>query len=71
MNSTGPTIKALIGDMFASEMQTIVNSVNCVGVMGKGIALLFKKEYPSMFEDYAQRCARGEVRLAQFELWTS
>jgi len=65
MSTSTPTIKALIGDMFASEMQTIVNTVNCVGIMGKGIALLFKKEYPAMFEDYAQRCARGEVRLGE------
>jgi O-acetyl-ADP-ribose deacetylase (regulator of RNase III)/uncharacterized protein YwgA len=65
MNSTATTIKALIGDMFASDMQTIVNTVNCVGIMGKGIALLFKKEYPAMFEDYAQRCARGGVRLGE------
>lgn len=65
MNSSTLTIKALIGDIFASEAQTIVNTVNCVGIMGKGIALLFKKEYPAMFEDYAQRCARGDVRLGE------
>jgi len=38
MKTSPPTIKALIGDMFASDMQTIVNTVNCVGIMGKGIA---------------------------------
>ena len=65
MKTTPPTIKALIGDMFASDMQTIVNTVNCVGIMGKGIAQIFKKEYPAMFEDYADRCARGEVRLGE------
>lgn len=65
MNTTPPTIKALIGDMFASPMQTIVNTVNCVGIMGKGIAQIFKQEYPAMFEDYARRCERGEVRLGQ------
>ena len=65
MNTTPPTIKALIGDMFASDMQSIVNTVNCVGIMGKGIAQIFKKEYPPMFEDYADRCARGEVRLGE------
>ncbi len=65
MSTATPTIKALIGDMFASEMQTIVNTVNCVGIMGKGIALLFKKVYPAMYEDYVQRCARGEVRLGE------
>jgi O-acetyl-ADP-ribose deacetylase (regulator of RNase III)/uncharacterized protein YwgA len=58
-------IKALIGDIFASEMQTLVNTVNCVGVMGKGIAELFKKRYPDMFADYVERCDRGEVRLGR------
>jgi len=65
MKTTPPTIKALIGDMFATDMQGIVNTVNCVGIMGKGIAQIFKKEYPAMFEDYAERCERGEVRLGE------
>jgi O-acetyl-ADP-ribose deacetylase (regulator of RNase III)/uncharacterized protein YwgA len=65
MKSTPPTIRALIGNLFASDMQTIVNTVNCVGIMGKGIAQIFKKEYPAMFEDYAERCQRGEVRLGE------
>ena len=65
MKSTPSTIKALIGDMFASKMQTIVNTVNCVGIMGKGIAQIFKKEYPEMFEDYAERCERREVKLGE------
>ncbi|HZU42693.1 MAG TPA: macro domain-containing protein [Terriglobales bacterium] len=56
-------IQVLIGDMFQSKSQTWVNTVNCVGVMGKGLALEFKKRFPDMFEDYAARCARGEVRL--------
>lgn len=50
------------GDLFGSEAQTLVNAVNCVGVMGKGIALEFKRRFPSMYDDYAQRCRRGEVR---------
>jgi O-acetyl-ADP-ribose deacetylase (regulator of RNase III) len=57
--------KALIGDLFASRAQTLVNAVNCVGVMGKGVALEFKKAYPAMFEDYAERCGRGKVRLGE------
>jgi len=65
MKTTPTRIKALIGDMFASDMQTIVNTVNCVGIMGKGIAQIFKKEYPAMFEDYAERCERGSVRLGE------
>ena len=41
-------VRILIGDLFASKMQTIVNTVNCVGVMGKGIALEFKNRFPDM-----------------------
>ena len=43
--------KALISDLFESKAQTLVNTVNCVGVMGKGVALEFKKRFPAMFED--------------------
>lgn len=54
-------IEILIGDLFASKMQTKVNTVNCVGIMGKGIAQQFKKQYPEMFEDYVDRCKSDEV----------
>jgi O-acetyl-ADP-ribose deacetylase (regulator of RNase III)/uncharacterized protein YwgA len=57
--------KALIGDLFASEAQTLVNTVNCVGVMGKGIALEFKRRFPCMAKDYARRCAQERVRLGE------
>ena len=42
----------LEGDMFTSPAQCIVNTVNIVGVMGKGIALAFKEKYPDMFLEY-------------------
>lgn len=58
-------IKVLVGDLFASKAQTLVNTVNCVGVMGKGVALEFKKRFPDMFQDYVSRCERKEVRLGQ------
>jgi O-acetyl-ADP-ribose deacetylase (regulator of RNase III)/uncharacterized protein YwgA len=57
--------KAAIGDLFASEAQTLVNTVNCVGVMGKGVALEFKKRWPKMFDDYERRCQRKQVRLGE------
>ena len=57
--------KALIGDLFASHARTLVNTVNCVGIMGKGVAAEFKKRFPEMFEDYASRCTRKEVRLGE------
>lgn len=45
-----------------SRMQTITNTVNCVGVMGKGVALRFKNAHPTNFEDYVRRCSRNEVQ---------
>ena len=45
-----------------SRMQTITNTVNCVGVMGKGVALKFKKAHPSNFADYERRCMRNDVQ---------
>jgi O-acetyl-ADP-ribose deacetylase (regulator of RNase III)/uncharacterized protein YwgA len=58
-------VKALIGNLFESDAQTLVNTVNCVGVMGKGVALEFKKRFPAMFADYVDRCERKRVRLGE------
>ena len=57
--------RALIGDLFESQAQTLVNTVNCVGVMGKGVAAAFKQRFPAMFEDYRRRCERHAVRLGE------
>jgi O-acetyl-ADP-ribose deacetylase (regulator of RNase III) len=59
------TITVRVGDLFASHAQTLVNTVNTVGIMGKGIAHAFRERFPKMFEDYADRCARGEVKLGE------
>lgn len=58
-------IKVIIGDIFKSNAQTLVNTVNCVGVMGKGLALEFKKRFPTMFKDYYKRCKREDVQLGK------
>jgi len=55
-------MKILIGDILKSKAQTLINTVNCVGIMGKGIALEFKKCFPAMFADYIARCRRNEVK---------
>lgn len=60
-----PNIRVVTGDILESDAQTLVNTVNTEGVMGKGIALQFKKRFPDMYEDYVQRCERGEVRLGR------
>jgi O-acetyl-ADP-ribose deacetylase (regulator of RNase III) len=49
------------GNIFDSDAEAIVNTVNCVGVMGRGIALQFKKRYPANFLAYELACKRGEV----------
>lgn len=51
-----------IGNIFDSNATTLVNTVNCVGVMGKGIALEFKKRYPDMFKEYVSLCKDGFVK---------
>ena len=55
-------MKILIGDIFQSKAVTLVNTVNCVGIMGKGIAETFKKKYPQMFQDYKNRCEAGQLK---------
>jgi O-acetyl-ADP-ribose deacetylase (regulator of RNase III)/uncharacterized protein YwgA len=54
-----------IGNLFESNARTLVNTVNCVGVMGKGIAAEFKKRFPDYFEDYRARCQAGQVKLGE------
>lgn len=49
------------GDIFESQAEAIVKPVNCVGVMGKGLALQFKERFPGNYEIYKAACARGEL----------
>jgi O-acetyl-ADP-ribose deacetylase (regulator of RNase III) len=50
------------GDVLQADAEALVNTVNCVGVMGRGIALQFKNAYPANFKAYSAACARGEVQ---------
>lgn len=56
-------------DLFDSPAQTLVNTVNTVGVMGKGIALQFKERYPSMFKAYKDLCSKGDLDIGKLHLW--
>jgi O-acetyl-ADP-ribose deacetylase (regulator of RNase III) len=49
------------GDIIGEDAEALVNAVNCVGVMGKGLALQFKAAFPANFREYAAACRRGEV----------
>jgi O-acetyl-ADP-ribose deacetylase (regulator of RNase III) len=50
------------GDILAEGTEALVNTVNCVGIMGRGIALQFKNAFPENFKAYAEACKREEVR---------
>lgn len=53
------------GDMFAEEVDALVNPVNCVGVMGAGLALEFKKRWPRYESAYANDCRMGRMCMTQ------
>ena len=56
-------IKLTQGDLLKQDdVDAIVNAVNCVGVMGKGIALQFKRRWPANFTEYTAACKAGKVR---------
>ena len=55
-------IEYTTGDILRCEAEALVNTVNCVGVMGRGIALQFKNEFPGNFKAYAAACKRGELQ---------
>lgn len=59
------------GDMFETPADIRVNTVNCVGVMGAGVALAFKQRYPEMFKDYQRACKDGRVRPGRMHVWKS
>ncbi|HEY3530010.1 MAG TPA: macro domain-containing protein [Nocardioides sp.] len=57
------------GNLLRAEAEALVNTVNTEGVMGKGIALQFKKAYPAMYEDYRSAAKAGEIRLGHVRVW--
>lgn len=57
------------GNIFNTKLQTIVNTVNCVGVMGKGIALVFKLRYPFMFDIYKGYCKSKQIEIGKLWLY--
>lgn len=53
------------GNLLEAEVEALVNTVNTVGVMGKGIALMFKERYPANFKAYTAACRRGDVQVGR------
>lgn len=62
-------IKIIKGDIFETPADIRINTVNCVGVMGAGVALAFKNKYPEMFRDYQKDCKAGKVKPGQLHVW--
>lgn len=57
------------GNIFSSDKQTIVNTINCVGVMGKGVALGFRLRYPEMYEKYRELCKTRQIAVGKLWLY--
>ncbi|WP_244406181.1 type II toxin-antitoxin system antitoxin DNA ADP-ribosyl glycohydrolase DarG [Methylocella silvestris] len=55
-------IEFITGDILRADVEALVNTVNCVGIMGRGIALQFKNDFPENFKAYEAACKREEVQ---------
>lgn len=55
-------IETTSGDILTADAEALVNTVNCVGIMGRGIALQFRKAFPDNFKAYEAVCQRGELQ---------
>lgn len=53
------------GNLLEADVEAVVNTVNTVGIMGKGIALMFKEKFPRNFEAYARACDANEVQIGR------
>lgn len=58
-----------MSNIFDSDCEAIVNTVNCVGVMGKGLALQFKQRYPQMYASYRAACTKDQVSIGEMRVW--
>ncbi|MEU5562136.1 macro domain-containing protein [Micromonospora musae] len=59
------------GNLLDADAEALVNAVNTVGVMGKGIALAFKRAHPANYAAYRAACAAGTIRLGQMFVYDS
>lgn len=57
------------GNLLTADVDALVNTVNTAGIMGKGIALQFKRAYPAMFKDYEKACKAGDVEIGRMHVW--
>ncbi|MEA5517039.1 macro domain-containing protein [Nodularia sp. UHCC 0506] len=65
------SLKIINGNLFTSNCQTLVNTVNCVGVMGAGISLEFRLRYPEMYARYVKICEQNLMEIGKLWLYKS
>lgn len=65
------SVQIVTGNIFTSECQTIVNTVNCVGVMGAGIALECRLRYPEMHDKYIALCTERKINIGLLWIYKS
>lgn len=58
-------IRYTTGNLLDADVEALVNTVNTVGIMGKGIALMFKKAFPDNFRAYEKACKGDEVQVGR------
>ncbi len=63
------TIREIRGDLLASDAQTLVCPTNCVGVMGKGLALTIKETYPMVWDQYRRDHVNGRLSLTYLPIY--
>lgn len=64
-----PMIIEARGNLLTADVDALVNTVNTAGVMGKGIALQFKRAFPRMFDAYIKACKAGQVEVGKMHVW--
>jgi O-acetyl-ADP-ribose deacetylase (regulator of RNase III) len=67
----GGMITEAHGNLLEADVDALVNTVNTAGIMGKGIALQFRRAYPEMFKTYSRAAKRGEVTLGSMHVWAT
>ncbi len=62
-------VELATGNLLEAPVEALVNTVNTVGIMGRGIALQFKQAYPVMFRDYERACKAQELKLGRMHVF--
>jgi O-acetyl-ADP-ribose deacetylase (regulator of RNase III) len=64
-------LKFKTGNLFSEDVEALVNTVNCVGIMGRGVALQFKKRFPENYKQYYKACEIGKVKPGKMFVYST